>query len=248
MCGWIKLHRKLLNWEWYSDIPCRVLFLHLLIKVNYEDSKYQGVVIKAGSCAAGYPSLADQTGLTIQQIRTAMKKLISTNEITVNKQPKFSVITLNKWIDHQQDNSQSTGDQQASNSQSTTSKEVKKKEKKKKEYTAQEQVWVDEFNKVYKTELRVATKSRNSESKSLERWIDLRRNEMHPNDIIKAWRIYKAGFEFPEKVGGFMYKQNSGYERLNELLDEDTKEYQEPVQEMSEEDKEFESNLREIEY
>ena len=181
MIGWVKLHRKLLNWEWYSDIPCRVLFLHLLIKVNYEDSKYQGVDIKAGSCAAGYPSLAEQTGLTIQQIRTAMKKLISTNEITVNKQPKFSVITLNKWVEHQQDNSQVTVNQQDINSQSTTSKEIKNKEIKNKET-----ILDDEFEAFWK-QTKFPKRSQDTKGDMKKKFIKLIKNEkLTYEEILKA--------------------------------------------------------------
>ena len=38
--GWIKLHRNLLDWEWYSDIKvCRV-FLHLLLTANFKDGNW----------------------------------------------------------------------------------------------------------------------------------------------------------------------------------------------------------------
>lgn len=46
MSGWIKLHRKLLDWEWYSDTNCRLLFIHCLLKANFEDTKWRGVDIK----------------------------------------------------------------------------------------------------------------------------------------------------------------------------------------------------------
>ena len=42
MEGWIKLHRQILDWEWYDDINVKVLFLHLLLTANYEDKKWQG--------------------------------------------------------------------------------------------------------------------------------------------------------------------------------------------------------------
>lgn len=43
---YIKLYRKLKDWEWYKDIPTKVLFLHLLIEVNFTEKKWQGREIK----------------------------------------------------------------------------------------------------------------------------------------------------------------------------------------------------------
>lgn len=43
---YIKLFRKIDNWEWYKDIPTKVLFFHLLIRVNFTEKKWQGRDIK----------------------------------------------------------------------------------------------------------------------------------------------------------------------------------------------------------
>lgn len=40
MEGYIKIHRKMLDWEWYDDIPTKTLFLHLLLTANWKDSKW----------------------------------------------------------------------------------------------------------------------------------------------------------------------------------------------------------------
>ena len=37
--GFIKLYRSMLQWEWYDDVNVKVLFLHLLLKANYEEKK-----------------------------------------------------------------------------------------------------------------------------------------------------------------------------------------------------------------
>ena len=130
MIGWIKLHRSLLKWEWYRDNNVKILFLHFLLKANHETSRYLGHEIPPGSLVGGYPSLSEQTGLSIQSIRTAISKLKSTGEITVTITPKFSIISLQKWDEYQiinrQNNSTSTDDQQMTNRRPTTSKEVKK--------------------------------------------------------------------------------------------------------------------------
>lgn len=92
--GWICLHRRLLEWEWYSDVNATRLFLHCLLKANHKDKKWQGKTIPRGSFVTGRSVLADETGLTQQQIRTALNKLKSTNEITIKATNKNSLVTV----------------------------------------------------------------------------------------------------------------------------------------------------------
>jgi ABC-type antimicrobial peptide transport system permease subunit len=134
--GWIKLHRQLLNWEWYSNVNVRLLFIHLLLITNYEDSKFEGMLIKRGQAVIGLLELAKSTSLSVQQIRTALNKLKSTNEITIKSTNKFSIVTLVNYSLYQckedednnqnnkQDNKQITNKQQTNNKQITTSKEL----------------------------------------------------------------------------------------------------------------------------
>ena len=35
--SWIKIYRSMLDWEWYSDNNTKSLFIHCLIKANYEE-------------------------------------------------------------------------------------------------------------------------------------------------------------------------------------------------------------------
>ena len=126
MSGWIKLHRKLTDWEWYDDVNVRLVFLHLLVTVNYKPSQYKGVTIPAGSRVAGIHALSAQVGLTNQKVRTALDKLKSTGEITIKTTNKFSVISIRCWDDYQDDNKQITNHQQTDNKRITTSKESKK--------------------------------------------------------------------------------------------------------------------------
>lgn len=127
MTGYIKTYRKMLEWEWYKDIPVRILFEHCLLKANFEEKKWRGQIIERGSFVTSYGNLAKETGLTVQQVRTAINKLILTSEITHKGHSKYSVITVNNWDCYQanntQDNKQSTNNQQTNNKQITTTKE-----------------------------------------------------------------------------------------------------------------------------
>lgn len=126
--GHIKIDRKILEWEWYSDINTCRLFVHLLLKANWKPGKFMGVDVDRGSLATSLQNLASETGLSVQNIRTSLKKLKTTGELTVNQHPKFSVITIKNYTLYQDVNSQLTINQQSTNSQLTTIEEDKNKE------------------------------------------------------------------------------------------------------------------------
>jgi hypothetical protein len=128
--GWLKLHRQFLNWEWYNDINVKVLFLHLLLRVNIEDKKWCGRTIKAGSLATSIKHLSEETGLTQQQIRTALTKLKKTGEINKQTTSQNTLISINNWDVYQTNNKQITNEQQTNNKQITTTKEIKKERNK----------------------------------------------------------------------------------------------------------------------
>ena len=117
------MHRKLLEWEWYSDINTTRLFVHCLLRANHKAKKWQGTDVPAGSFIGGLHTLSEQTGLSIQQLRTCIQRLKSTNDITVKSTNKFSVITLTNWASYQNKEDQQQANQQANqqtnNNQST---------------------------------------------------------------------------------------------------------------------------------
>lgn len=122
--GYIKLDRKILDWEWYQDLNVRTLFIHCLLLANWKDTRYKGEVIPRGSFVASLPILSEGTGLSIRQARTSLDKLKLTGELTVKKRPKYTVYTVSNYNKYQDDDrqndSQLTGNRQA-NGQSSDS-------------------------------------------------------------------------------------------------------------------------------
>jgi len=101
MVGHIKIDRKILNWEWYSDYKMVHLFLHLLIKANYKDNKWQGRLIKRGQLITGINKLSGSTGLSVSQTRTCLSKLQTTGEIATEMTNKYTIITICKYDTYQ---------------------------------------------------------------------------------------------------------------------------------------------------
>lgn len=132
--GYIKIDRRILNWEWYSNINTKVVFLHILLRANWQDGKFEGINIPRGSLVTSYAKLAEETTLSVQSVRTAINHLKSTGELTVEQHAKFSVISIKNYGLYQDtnkvSNKQLTSYQQATNKQLTTIEEIKKERNK----------------------------------------------------------------------------------------------------------------------
>ena len=134
MNGWIKLHRQLLDWEWYTDVKTKSLWIHLLLTANIVPQKRMlGYTLQAGQIITTLPRLAAETGLTAREIRTALKHLEDSGEISQTTTNKFRLITIEKWAFFQGEaeaNDRQTTDKRQTNDRQTTGvkKEYKNKE------------------------------------------------------------------------------------------------------------------------
>lgn len=132
--GYIRLHRTLTGWRWYKDGNVLRLWLHLLLNANYAPSEFQDKIIGRGEQVTSLKALSDDTGLSVQEVRTALGKLKRTGEILVNSNRHFTIVSILNYDKFQSDsadkqqtvNTQSTNKQQTVNSQSTTSEKEKK--------------------------------------------------------------------------------------------------------------------------
>lgn len=98
----IKLDRNILRWKWYEDKNTLVLFIHFLLKSNYAENKLRnGRVIKRGQYAFSSRKLAEEVGMSMQELRTALKHLESTGEIVVDGLPRFTLITVVNYDKYQ---------------------------------------------------------------------------------------------------------------------------------------------------
>lgn len=133
--AFIKLYKKMLDWEWYDDNNTKILFLHCLLKANWKNCKWHGYEIEPGQFITSLASLATETHLSVRQVRVALEHLEMTGEVTSKCHNKFRVITVNSWNDYQgsdkQNGKQATSKRQANDNQVTTDKEYKEIEEEK---------------------------------------------------------------------------------------------------------------------
>jgi hypothetical protein len=158
MEGWIKLHRRLKEWEWYKTPNMVHLFIHLLLTANHQKGKWQNIDIQRGQLVGGRNKLAADTGLSPQSVRTCLGNLQLTNEITIHPTNLYSIITINKYDSYQisenntnqpinqQNVSQSTNGQPTNQPQTIIYKNNKEEEEEK------EEILKEEKNQVEKSE------------------------------------------------------------------------------------------------
>lgn len=127
--NWVKLFSKFINWEWYKDNNTKCVFIHCLLCANWKEGKFEGEIIPRGSFVTSLKSLSEDLGMTIQEVRTSLKHLILTNEITSKSTNKYRIISIVNYELYQQvnkqPNNQLTNNQQSTNNQLTTIEEYK---------------------------------------------------------------------------------------------------------------------------
>jgi hypothetical protein len=118
------------NWIW-KDPRKAVAWIHILFRANYEEKKVlidgEEVLVPRGAFITSIRKLADETFLSIQEIRTFLKVLESNTMINTVATHKLTQITVCNYEEYQSDQH---SDVSKSTQQSTSEKEeIKKKEK-----------------------------------------------------------------------------------------------------------------------
>ena len=99
------IHRKILNWEWFKESKTLHLFIYFLIKANYKAKKWKGINIERGEFITSYGRMSNDTGLTISEIRTRLKRLTQTEEIIKKSTNEYTKIKVCNYNRYQFDNS-----------------------------------------------------------------------------------------------------------------------------------------------
>ncbi len=123
--GFVKLFRKLERWEWYTDIPVKVLFIHCLIKARHYSINWKGVQLDQGQFPTGISKLSVETGLTYSQVRTALDKLELTNEVAIKATNKGTILTVVNYSTYHSEEGDS--DKQIANESQTDRKQIANK-------------------------------------------------------------------------------------------------------------------------
>ena len=146
--GWVKIDRRILEWEWWDDRNTRDLFIYCLLRANHTAKQWHGITIERGTFITSIESLAEGAGLTTRQTRTALEHLQLTGELTSETTNKWRVITICNYDKYQanddtdrqaerqaasqDDDKQTTSNRQTNDKQPTTNKNDKNEKNDKK--------------------------------------------------------------------------------------------------------------------
>lgn len=95
--GFVVEYRKIMQWEWYTDVNVAHLFRHCILKANHTEKTWQGIKIERGSFITSLQKLSAETGLTVKQVRTALQKLEKTGEVANQSTSKYRIVTVKNY-------------------------------------------------------------------------------------------------------------------------------------------------------
>ena len=104
--GYVKLYRSMLDWEWYDDPNTVRVFLHILLKANWKESRWRGETLNPGDHITTLPELSSELNISMKNVRTALEHLKAADRVTVRTTTKYRVISVNNWNEYQQDGRQ----------------------------------------------------------------------------------------------------------------------------------------------
>lgn len=116
--GFIMLPRSIVNCRWFHNHKTMKLFIYILCNVNYVDRDFENITIKKGQMLTSIDSLSKHTSLSIQEVRTSLRHLKSTNYITTKATSRYTIITVNS------DNALDFETFSKTNKQQTSNKEI----------------------------------------------------------------------------------------------------------------------------
>ena len=101
MSGWIRLHRRLREWQHYQENSVKAVFIDLLLSVSFEESWYKGKKIDPGCTPMSITAIEQHTGLSRKSVIHALKVLEGTGEITRTRTNNGCITRITNFNEYQ---------------------------------------------------------------------------------------------------------------------------------------------------
>jgi len=126
--GWIALHRKIYNSDDFNNQLEVAVFLYLVAMASYQPTKVvyrkKTIFLKRGDVSIAYRDLAKKFDITVNKIRTIIKNLKKSKNITQTLHKRlsvFSIVKYSKYQDLPTEPKQETTHRRTTNTTNTTS-------------------------------------------------------------------------------------------------------------------------------
>jgi hypothetical protein len=101
MAGWLKLHRKILDSQVFSDPDLLRLWIMLLCRANFKPSFFRGREIGVGQVAFSQRLFCDSLGVSKGKLHRDLNRLKVAGMITIEAGRDFSVASVCNWETYQ---------------------------------------------------------------------------------------------------------------------------------------------------
>lgn len=159
MKGFIKLHRQIIDWEWYQDVNTKSVFIHILLNACYDECRFMGRPVTRGQYITSLSRLSRDLNISVRQVRTALNRLEKTGEIDTQTSNKATLVTICNYdsyqVEEKKSKKKSTSKRQAVDTQPTdiSKKEIKIEDKNTIFYQEARgsEIWVSQVGMQYHT-------------------------------------------------------------------------------------------------
>lgn len=221
MGGWIKLHRKILKSPIWKDSTQeqKIILITLLLMANHEEKEWvwRGKLYKVtqGQFITSLKTISEESGTSIQNIRTALKKFELYNFLTNTSTNRNRLITIVNWQLYQgSEDSNQQADQQATNKQLTNKLTTNKNIKNNKNIRNKENIY-SLNNKETIEEIWSIYPEKKGKQKAIE-YIEKILNDIPSEELKRAIKRYmeyvnkqrQGGFDLHFQHGSTFFKSN----------------------------------------
>ncbi|MDS0248917.1 DNA replication protein [Enterobacter hormaechei] len=103
--GFALLHHKIMDVPFYKDAEAAHLWVHLLLRANHEQTLVStdvgDVICERGEFITGRNTLAMETGLTADRVKSLLRKFQNLGMITSKSNNRFTVLKVVKYDEYQ---------------------------------------------------------------------------------------------------------------------------------------------------
>ncbi|MEG7442087.1 DNA replication protein [Enterobacter hormaechei] len=103
--GFALLHRKIMDVPFYKDAEAAHLWVHLLLRANHEQTLVStdvgDVICERGEFITGRNTLAMETGLTADRVKSLLRKFQNLGMIPTKSNNRFTVLKVVKYDEYQ---------------------------------------------------------------------------------------------------------------------------------------------------
>ena len=99
--GYIKIYRKILQWEWWNDPIMLKTWMYILLTATHKEIRWMGAVIPRGCFVTTQRKLAVELGVSRRTVQKNLKRLVNSGNITTKVNHDNTIIIICNYDSYQ---------------------------------------------------------------------------------------------------------------------------------------------------